>query len=70
MDIVASALAKVLGVPYEPHLSSGKRASANELNVIGVPDRPWTLCAGCPEMGALWIMKEALKVSTLFDRKP
>lgn len=69
MDLVAGALSKLLGRPYEPHLSPAKRASADELRVIGVPDRPWTLCAGCPEMGALWIMKEAIKASTRFERK-
>jgi len=69
MDIVSAALSKVLGRDYRPHLSPEKRANADALRAIGVPDRPWTLCAGCPEMGAMWIVKEALKKAKTTDRR-
>lgn len=63
MDIVAGALAKVLGIAYAPSLTPAKKMIAEQLQLKNVPDRPFTLCAGCPEMGALWIIREAFKQS-------
>ncbi len=68
MDVVARALAQLLDLPYVQPLTPDKKIVAQELRSSVVPDRPFTLCAGCPEMGALWIIKEALKGDSRFKR--
>lgn len=66
-DIVATAIAAAYGVDYQPLLSDERRASGEELRATVVPDRPFSLCPGCPELGALHGIKDAIKEST-FNR--
>lgn len=68
-DLVSGVLAKVTGIDYTSPMTQRKRSVAQQLRVTEVPDRPFTLCAGCPEMGALWIMKETMRRSERFKRR-
>ena len=58
MDLIAEAIASIMGVTYQPRDLEYDRA-AREL-AEGAPVRSLELCAGCPHRGTFWAIKQAL----------
>jgi indolepyruvate ferredoxin oxidoreductase alpha subunit len=54
-DLVAKALAKLLGIELPEKLSG-------EEDTLGVPYRDLTFCAGCPHRATFFVLKQALKM--------
>ncbi len=60
-DLVATALAKILGIDYQA--TAGTYTSrAGELASAGAPGRDLTFCPGCPHRASFWSLHQVLQM--------
>ncbi len=60
-DLVASALAKILQVPYAP-LETEYEKKAKDASASMAPGRGLTFCPGCPHRASYWSIHRALQM--------
>ena len=58
-DLVAKAIGKIFGIPYEG-MSSDYEGRLKALTASSVPNREQTFCPGCPHRASFWVMHQAL----------
>jgi indolepyruvate ferredoxin oxidoreductase alpha subunit len=60
-DLVITALANIMQIPYEAvPVAYGRRSQ--ELAVSGAPGRDMTFCAGCPHRASFWTLHNVLQM--------